>query len=159
MKKLILIAAIGITVSCANAQKMKSSEVPAAVTAKFASLYPNIKDVDWEKEDANYEAGFELNKMEATVVIDANGNLLETEMEMDVTALSKSATDYAAKNYPAYKVKGAAKITDGKGTVMYEAELKNGKDEMDLVFDANGNFIKKVVEESKPEDEDDEKKK
>lgn len=126
----------------AFAQDIKESEVPAPVKAAFAKLYPNVKDVDWEKENANYEAGFEVNKTETSIVFDATGNLLETEIEIKVSELPKSASDYAAKKYPKDKIAEASKITDAAGTVTYEAEV--GKNE--LFFDSNGTFIKEVKE-------------
>lgn len=161
MKQLFLIAAICLSVSFVNAQKIKSTDVPSVVTSLFVSLYPNIKNAKWEKEEANYEAVFDLNKKRSTVTFDAKGNLMETETEMEVSALPIGCSDYSTKNCSEYKIKGVAKITDSRGVVTYEAELKKGMmgDEMDLFFDSKGNFIKKVVEESKPEEEDDEKKK
>ena len=40
----------------------------------------------------------------------------------------------------------ASKITTPEGVVSYEAEVKKGKEEMDLIFDANGTFLKKETE-------------
>lgn len=124
----------------AEAQKMKSSEVPVAVKSAFEKQYPDVKDADWEKEGANYEAEFEVNDTETSVVFDANGTLLETEVEIESSALPQAANDYVAKNYPGSKIKEAAKITDAAGTVTYEAEV--GKS--DLIFDASGNFLKEI---------------
>jgi len=44
------------------------------------------------------------------------------------------------KNIRAKKIKEAAKITDAKGVVTYEAEV-TGKD---LIFDASGKFLKEI---------------
>ena len=48
--------------------------------------------------------------------------------------------DYVKTNYKGQSVKEAAKITDGKATITYEAEIKG----MDLLFDNNGKFIKEI---------------
>jgi len=45
---------------------------------------------------------------------------------------------YIRQHYSRTKINGAGKITDAKGAIMYEAEVK-GKD---LVFDEKGNFLK-----------------
>lgn len=142
MKKSIFLIALGFTTLTACAQKVKEADVPVAVKATFLKLYPNVKGAEWEKEGTDFEAGFDLNKVETSVVIDPSGNLKETEMEISASSLPKSVTDYIAKNLAGKKVKEAAKITDAKGNVNYEAEV----DEADYLFDSNGNFLKKVVE-------------
>lgn len=149
MKRILfLLVSVTIFSGCANAQKMKSSEVPAAVKSAFERQYPDVKDVDWEKEDSNYEAGFEVNKIETSVVYDVSGNLIETEVEIAVSALPQTAQDYIAKNYPKSKISEAAKITDASGAITYEAEVG----ESDLIFDANGNFVKEIKEKADKED-------
>ncbi len=134
--------------SCADAQKLKETEVPAVVTATFQKLYPGVT-AKWEKEDGNYEAGFENKQGETSVLINDKGALLETENEIAVSALPKAATDYITKNKPGEKVKEAAMIIDSAGKKMYEAEVKDG----DLLFDETGNFIKEEKGEGK-EDKD-----
>ena len=61
-------------------------------------------------------------------------------MEINVDALPSNVRDYVSKHHVGEKIKEAAKISDSKGTITYEAEIK-GKD---LIFDSNGNFVKEV---------------
>ncbi|MGZ4033737.1 MAG: PepSY-like domain-containing protein [Bacteroidia bacterium] len=138
MKKIILFAAIGFITITANAQKVKEADVPAAVKATFTKTYPNTKAKSWEKENGDYEAEFDLNKVEMSVLIDPNGNITETETEIKVTELPKAVMDYCAKNYPDKKIAEASKIVDAKGVITYEAEINK----MDVLFDANAAFIK-----------------
>ena len=76
----------------------------------------------------------------------AVGTLMETETEIATNTLPKAATEYITKNYPGTKVEEAAKIVNSKGVTVYEAEVKKGKEEIELIFDATGNFTKKVIE-------------
>ncbi len=138
MKKIFLLLVIGFAATTANAQKVKEAEVPAEVKAAFTKNYPNVKAKGWEKEDGNYEVEFDSNKNEMTLVIDPKGNVVQTETEIKVSELSKTITDYCAKNYAGKKIKEASKIVDAKGVVTYEAEFEK----MDVLFDANGRFIK-----------------
>jgi hypothetical protein len=142
IKNSITLSILLIATSYANAQKIKETEVPAAVKSSFAKLYPNSKVEKWEKENGNYEAGFHINKVETSVLLDVNGTLKETETEIAVSVLPKPVSEYISKNVPGKKIKEASKITDVKGVITYEAEV----DEVDYVFDSNGSFIKKVVE-------------
>lgn len=149
MKKTILsLALLALIGSTAMAQ---NDDAPAAVKSKFAADYPNVKKVKWEKEDGHFEAEFEVNGVETSVVYDASGKKLETETAIEVSALPKAASDYIATKYPGQKVKEAAKITDASGKVTYEAEVKEG----DLMFDANGHFIELKSEKGKEKDEED----
>jgi hypothetical protein len=146
MKNLFFISIALVLGLSACGQKVKKEDVPAAITAKFATLYPSVTDVKWSKEDANYEAEFDLNKSEASVLIDSLGNLLETETE--ITTLPQVIQDYINKNLAGEKVKESSKIVDSAGKVTYEAEIKGA----DYIFDEQGNLLNK--EENKVEDKD-----
>ena len=151
MKKLFLSLAI-VAICAISAFAFGGDNTPAAVKTKFASDYPTVKKVKWDNEDGNYEAHFELNDVETSVLYDATGKKLETEVEIEVSALPKGVMEYVNKNYPKEKVKETAKITDGNGTVTYEAEVKAG----DLIFDASGKFLSlKAAAKEKDEDEKD----
>ena len=153
MKKLILAATL-LGIFAVSAFALGGDDAPAAVKAKFAKLYPNVTKVKWGKEDANYEAGFEMNKTEMSCVFDASGNLLETETEIEVSALPKTILDYCAKNYAGKKVSEGAKLVDSQNVTTYEAEIKGIGD---LIFDSNGKFLKNAGMEKDAKDEDDEK--
>lgn len=138
MKLFVFLLAAMMMASCSNAQKMSEKDVPEAVKAAFNQKYPNVEKAGWEMENTNYEANFEVNEVENSAVIDASGNILETEVEIGVAALPENVKKYMAENYASQKIKEAAQITNANGTMTYEAEIKG----MDLLFDANGNFIK-----------------
>ncbi|WP_312352011.1 PepSY-like domain-containing protein [Sphingobacterium multivorum] len=140
MKKLIFLLAVMASVSLANAQKVSEKEVPSVVKSALLKNYPNAKELKWEKEKGNYEAGFEAAKTDYSLLIDASGNILETEVEINIDGLPANARTYITKNYPGKKIKEAAKITNAKGVTTYEAEV-NGKD---LIFDNSGKFLKEV---------------
>lgn len=124
-------------VTLVNAQKISDKEVPAVVKSTLQKNYPDAREVKWEKEKGNYEAGFEHNHSEYSLLMDVSGKIIETEIEIKKEELPLKVKEYVAKNYAGSKIKEAAKITDAKGVVTYEAEV-NG---MDLIFDAQGNFI------------------
>ena len=140
MKKLIFLLTAVASVSLANAQKVSDKEVPASVKTALQKNFPNAMELKWEKEKGNYEAEFEVAKTDYSVLIDASGNILETEVEIKIEELPANAKAYVAKHYVGQKIKEAARITDSKGIVTYEAEAK-GKD---LIFDNSGKFLKEV---------------
>ena len=139
MKKSMLILAIaGLGTFTACAQKMKEADVPANVKAAFAKQYPDTKAGSWEKENGNYEAEFDMNKTEMSVLIDPSGNITETETEIKVSELPVAIAGYCAKNYSGKKIAEASKIVDARGVVTYETEISK----MDVLFTADGKFIK-----------------
>jgi hypothetical protein len=140
MKRTFILIFLFLASYLLHAQNEKSNEIPSSVKSEFSSLYPGITDVKWSKEDGNFEAEFKVEKVETSVVIDSKGNLMETEQEISTDQLPKQATDYIAGSYPGKKIAETAKITDSKGTVTYEVQI--GKS--DLIFDAEGTFIKKA---------------
>ncbi len=140
MKKYFLLLAAMASVSLANAQKVSDKEVPAVVKSALQKSHPNAMGLKWEKEKGNYEAGFKVGETDYSVLIDALGNILETEVEIKMDELPANAKAYVAKHYAGQKIKEVAKITDIKGVVTYEAEVK-GKD---VIFDNSGKFLKEV---------------
>ncbi|MBA3664053.1 MAG: PepSY-like domain-containing protein [Bacteroidetes bacterium] len=148
MKNVLVILALGFGVSCATAQKIKESEVPAAVKTAQEKHFPGSKVEKWEKEGANYESEFDVKKVETSASYDANGTLLETEIEIKTSELPKAVTDYVTKNLAGKKIKEASKITDAAGKISYEAEVG----ETDYIFDSNGTLLKKETDKEKDND-------
>jgi hypothetical protein len=150
--KLIILIVLLFSVSV-FAQEAK---VPKEVKAAFNKLYPNAKDVKWDKEgDEEFEASFVEGTTHISVVFDEEGDVEETETEIEVKSLSKPILDFIAKNYVGYNITEAAKIVDDENNVIFESEVTKGKKKEDLLFDVNGKQVKKESKESDEEDEDD----
>jgi hypothetical protein len=140
MKKLLLMSALVAIIGFpACAQKIDAAKVPAAVKTAFAKQYPGTT-AKWEKEDGKFEAGFKQDGNTVSVLYEANGTMTESEMDIKVTDLPAPVLAYVKEHYKGKSIKEGAKITKADGTVNYEAEV-NGKD---VIFDANGNFLKEV---------------
>ena len=140
MKKIIFIVfavlAIGFP---GNAQKLSKKDIPANVLSTLDKLYPKTTNVKWVKENSEYESSFIYNSKKTSVTIDEKGSLIETEEEISITMIPKTALNYFHKTYPKDKIKETAKITDNKGNLIYEIGLEKS----DLLFDDKGNFINK----------------
>ena len=140
MKKvLVSFFTVAIVVTVCG-QKLKQADVPPAVKEAFQKQFTQVKEVKWEKEDNKFEVNFEQNDHEMSAVFIQSGMLEETEVEIKKSELPSSIVSYISKNYNISKVKEAAKITKANGEINYEAEVKG----TDLIFDANGNFLKSV---------------
>ncbi|MBC7652844.1 MAG: PepSY-like domain-containing protein [Oligoflexus sp.] len=137
MKKKIFTAII--VVATFTSLNTFAQNIPAATKKSLTKTYPNAKDVKWEKENSNYEAGFQQDGKELSLVIDAKGNILETETAIKTTDLPQSVLSFLKSKFGNnLKIKDAAKIKKADGNIIYEAEVKG----LDYLFDANGKFIK-----------------
>lgn len=140
MKKLLaVLLASGALSLTASAQKLDASKVPAPVKKTFATQFPGATG-KWEMEKGQYEAGFNYHGKTMSALFDPNGAMTESEIAIKESDLPAPVDAYLKKHYNGAKIKEAAKITKAGGEVNYEAEV-NGKD---LLFDANGNFLKAV---------------
>lgn len=140
MKTISILLGALFAMTFAHAQEISNKEVPTVVTNTLQKNYPSAEKLRWEVEKGNYEAEFEVNETGYSLLIDISGNILETEMEIKVAELPVKAKDFVSKNYAGKKIKEATKITDSKGDVTYEAEVK-GKD---LIFDSDGNLNREI---------------
>ena len=150
MRRLALMMVAAMITSLTFAQKLQEKDVPTPVKTTFKKQYPNTKDVKWEKEGKNFEAEFELNKTEQSVLLNAQGNILETEVEIELNQLPSAVLDYIKANYKGQSVKEAAKITDANGKDTFEAEVMK----MDVLFDESGKFLKEKKDEIDEKEED-----
>jgi Putative beta-lactamase-inhibitor-like, PepSY-like len=137
MKKVSIFLLCSMIMIATQAQKVEASKVPAAVKESFQKNFAGMTPT-WEMEKGNYEAGFKNKGESMSAVFDANGNLLEKEVAIKVSELPAPILSYVKQHYKGATVKEAAKITKADGTINYEAEVNK----MDVVFDADGKFLK-----------------
>src|SRR5688572_12986142 len=108
--KTILTLFVLFTAFSLNAQQLKEAQVPVAVKQKFTSLYPNAKEVKWEKEDYAFEAEFLENTVETSVLFNIQGDFIQKEVQIPVTSLPEATKNYISKNV-GQPVAEAAKIS------------------------------------------------
>jgi hypothetical protein len=142
MKKTMLIGLIAASLMVTvNVYAQKN--IPETAKKSISSTYPGVKDVKWEKEGANYEAGFMSGGKQLSIVLDAKGNILETETAISTNNLPAKAISYLKTKFGAgVKIAEAASIKKADGTEVFEAEVKG----TDYLFDIKGNFIKSEKE-------------
>jgi hypothetical protein len=140
MKKIILSSLMMLTVTgMAIAQKLKSTAVPAAVKTALSTKYPDATKVTWENEKGNFEANWGGKSGEdMSVEFSPAGTFIEQVVAISPSELPAGVATYVKQHYKGVKITEAGKVTDAKGTTMYEAEV-HGKD---LLFDEKGNFLK-----------------
>lgn len=140
MKKLWLLIGMALSLTpLLYAQKLLPEQVPQKVKDAFKQKYSGIK-CNWEKEGKQYEGNFKIKGVSMSVLYDSDGHLIETEEDIKITDLPVAVINYIKEKKKGYVIKEAAKITKASGTVNFEAEVNH----KDLIFDAEGKFIKEV---------------
>ncbi|MCL4548840.1 MAG: hypothetical protein M1495_09740 [Bacteroidetes bacterium] len=153
MKKSIMLLIIFTLAVSISAQNKKEVKVTDKAKACFAKHYPNIKEVKWGMEGKNeYEAEFKQNGAAISVVIDAEGNLKQTETDIAKSQLPKGVEEYVAKHHKGWSITEAAQILDAKGNITFEAQISKGKMNRDLIFTKEGKpVVKKETKNEKDE--------
>ena len=115
--QLLLTFAFGAATSL-YAQKMDSKDVPGPVKASFEKTFA-AKDVKWDKEGDNYEASFKQKGNEMSVVLDASGNTVETEVEIAKSELPAAVLEKGEESFEL--------IFDPQGKILKKEEEKEDK--------------------------------
>jgi hypothetical protein len=136
MKKTVLTGLASLCLlATVMAQKVKEANVPAAVRSALTKKYPSAAGVTWEKEKGNFEANWGgKSKEDNSVVFAPDGSFVEMIVAIPVSSLPPAIGAYVQAHYPGTKIAEAGKVTDARGRISYEAEVK-GKD---LLFDEKG---------------------
>ncbi len=116
--------------------------VPETVLKTFQKDFPQAKDVEWGKEEDEFEAEFKINGVETSANYDQSGNRTELEVDIKNSELPASAMNYIKEKYSGYQIKESARVTDNKNVMTFEVQVKSGKEKKELVFDKDGKFLK-----------------
>jgi len=122
-------------------------EVPDNILNAFNSEYPNAMEVEWEKEGQGYEVEFEENEVEMEITYDMQGNIIESELDVSEDELPAATTKYIEANYPGYEIDDADEIEIDNQEYI-EVELENGQQEIEVLFNMQGEFLREVNEEN-----------
>ena len=167
MKKIFLFFLLGFFVSYAFAQprtEVKITDLKKEITDLITKDYPDYKIIQAFKVDRPENSQFVVvinkEKSRISLIFDKNGkflNKIEPPKKSTVATedLKKEIKEYVTKNFKDFNIANAVKIED-KGILTFKVliEKEKGKDNdpdrIDLIFDKNGKFIKKM-ERKRPE--------
>lgn len=130
----------------------KEFEVPAAVKQAFSAKFPAATGVEYGMEKNDFEVTFKENEIAMSANFDASGKWLETETEMEASGLPKEVTAAVGKNFAGFGISEVAKVETPDKGVIFEMDLKKGKEGFEVQFTPKGEILKK---ESLQEEEKD----
>jgi hypothetical protein len=149
MKTILILSVVCLIGYAAEAQKLKNTDVPDAVKKAFATKFPGVKEVEWSKEGSSeFEAEFEIKKVEQSANFDATGKWLATEKEIKLADLPQAVRTAIDKDFAGFKIKEVETMETPDHALLYEVGLKKDKTGYEVQYSANGTVVKK---ESKPD--------
>lgn len=122
----------------------------------FSARFGSAQVVNWEMEDADYEVNFKMDGVASSAVIDASGKILVVENDVELSALPAAIAAYLSTNYSGITPSGAEKAVETDGKTLFEVQLNTEAGAIELIFDADGNFLEKKVGEADEDGEGDE---
>lgn len=136
---------------------MAELQVPQAIQNAFNTQFPLAKQVKWEKESSDvFEAEFKDSGKKMSANFDVNGAWLETETEIKVADLPQMVKDAIAQSFVGFKIEEAETVEKPETSLAYEVELENDQtdEEIEAVFDANGNLLSSESEDDEEDGND-----
>ncbi|WP_083921275.1 PepSY-like domain-containing protein [Cytophaga aurantiaca] len=142
----------------AQERKLKSGEVPSQISSYLMQQYPAAEDIEYyhkkEKDSTFYEVEFELSNADYNLKFSVEGELLETEKEIDFDELSPILKEkiliVMKDNFRKSKIEKVQEV-DPIGIKRYEVTAKvkhKGKKNnfengvYTLLFDQDGRLLK-----------------
>ncbi len=129
-------------------------DAPKTVKDAFAKKFPTVKKVKWEKENnTEWEAEFKMEGTEYSANFMEDGTWKETEHEIKKNAIPANVKTTLDTEFSGYKI-DEAELTETQEGSVYEFELENGEEEMEVVIDTTGKVVNKKMKDEDEEDKD-----
>ena len=118
----------------------------------LSQKFPKANKVSWEKENEDeWEAEFKMDGKEFSANFNENGDLLETESEIENNEVPSRISQVMAEKYAEAKIKKVFKV-ERKDGIFYEYEFKLNGNTREVLFDSSGNVVKNQTSEDDDED-------
>lgn len=126
-------------------------KVPEKVKDAFHEKFPHVTRVKWEKEHENeWEGEFEMDGTKYSANFTSGGVWKETEREIENSEIPEAIIALLDKAYNDYEIEEAEMGENQQGK-FYEFEIEVGKEEYEVMIDANGKLTSKAPKEERDE--------
>jgi hypothetical protein len=146
MKKVVVMVVAGLALNFNGVAQngIDSGNVPEVVKLNFREKYPDVKAETWEISNGLYKAVFAENGKRLEAEFNSHGSYLQIETLLrtkDVPALVLAGLN--STEFEQWEVDEASFVEKADSKAFYKLELKNGANEVELLFDVEGNAVNK----------------
>jgi len=131
-------------IASSNAQDIDKNQVPSAVKSAFMKAYPKATDVDWEMKGNNYEADFDLAKVDYKATYTSAGKAISVEKDIPNSQLPALIVKNIKAKYPKGRIDDVDLINTG-GKISYKVDIE-GTPDVNVWYTADGKFVKELAD-------------
>jgi uncharacterized protein (UPF0333 family) len=140
MKKVLFLIIVIIAVPLL-AQNKKEFKISEKVKSALINLYPDAKNINWEKDENNTEASFIISGKNISVTFDSN-EFYAAKTQIQLSEIPKAVKQSLDEYYHGYKIISVGIITDKLNNIFYGTELKKTTVLIKVIFDKNGKLVR-----------------
>lgn len=118
-------------------QDIPATQVPPAVIKSFTSYFPNTSRVEWERKGKQYEAEFNVKRVDHKALFENNGKLIVYKKDIPQSQLPAAVKQAIRQQYSNYRIDDTERIARS-GHVYYQVELDGEPQDLKLVFTKDG---------------------
>lgn len=126
MKKLILSAAVLLTVTFSSFAAPADPLVNDKAQKTFNTIFKDADDVSWSDAGNDYEAFFTVDGIKTRALIDVKGNLIQTIRYYGAEKLSPLVLASIQSSYKGHDIFGITEVSNKNG-VNYRIVLRDSK--------------------------------
>lgn len=138
---LVTICFLAASIFSANAQRLKTKNVPKDILKSFTDNNQNASGVKWIMEDKNFLVKYEVSGQDYEEVYSPLGNRLSSVKELKESMLPATILNNIKTQFPDSKLDEIDEMTVGQ-MVTYKIRLA-GTPNLDVWYDGNGKFLRK----------------
>ncbi|WP_299984479.1 PepSY-like domain-containing protein [uncultured Pontibacter sp.] len=141
MKKILVGFAFVIgSVVAVEAQDVAEKDVPEAMKSALSQKYTNATDLEWEKHGENYEADFDIDRIDHTVMIDPSGKILMTKRDIEEKDLPQNIRTAISQKYKGMRLDDIEQV-EKDGNTYYQLELEQKPQDKKVVLSQDGKEV------------------
>ena len=137
--KTTLLLTMSLLLSLAGfSQEIPASQVPVSVLKTFKNYFPTASKVEWEKKLQQFEAEFEIKRVDHKALFDEKGKLIVYKKDIPFSQLPAPVKQAIRKQYKGFKVDDVQRIARS-GNLYYQVELDgHSQPDQKVVFTRDG---------------------
>ncbi|MEJ5963601.1 PepSY-like domain-containing protein [Pedobacter immunditicola] len=131
-------------IASSNAQDIAVKNLPAAVKTAFDKVFPEAKNVDWEMKGSNYEADFDIGRVDHKALYSARGKIISLEKDIHKSKLPANIAKSIKTKYPQGRIDDVDRIDTG-GEITYKIDIE-GTPDVVVWYAPDAKFIREAAD-------------